>query len=341
MTQVLRMLSLADANTLLLIDEVGSGTDPDEGAAIGQAILEELREKNCRALVTTHLGSLKAAAYVFDRVDNASVEFDPATLQPTYRLRIGEPGNSNALLIARRLGMPDRLVRRAERELASRDRTLAKAIAGTIRSRRRAERARKTAEHARQRAATAAADAQQRSAELDGKKQQFERWVQQVAHLRPGDAVYVRSFDRQGTVVRMRLHQQQAEVDVGSMTVQVALTDLQPAEGPAPPAKPSSTPTAPAAKGSPAASPPKPKPAPAKPPTPRRRRPPVPMEQLQALQPGDVVLVQRFKRQGRIIRMDAEKKLAVVDLGKMEVQVAWTEIRPHRPDEERSDKESS
>jgi DNA mismatch repair protein MutS2 len=321
MSHVLRMLSLADRDTLLLIDELGSGTDPDEGAAIGHAILDELRARGCRTLVTTHLGALKAAAYVYPRVDNASVEFDPVTLRPTFHLRIGEPGNSNALQIARRLGMPAQLVDRAAEELAHRDRTLSKAIAGTIRSRRRAERARRAAEHARQKAASAQADAKLRSEELTNRKEEFEDWVRRVAHLRPGDAVRVRSFDRWGTVVRMRLHQQQAEVDLGSMVVQVPLTELQPAKGPAPPgAVPPPTPPPAKAKRPPKAKAPPPAPGPPAP-------PPVAIEQLAALGPGDEVWVHRFKRRGRIIRMDAEKKLAVVDLGAMEVQVSWTELR--------------
>ncbi|MBU0719383.1 MAG: hypothetical protein KJ749_14140, partial [Planctomycetes bacterium] len=148
LANLLDLLRHAGPHSLVLIDELGAGTDPDEGAAIGRAIVAELLRLGSHAVVTTHLSALKAIAFTSPRVDNAAVEFDPETLQPTFRVRLGEPGNSNALIIAKRLGMPPRLVKQAKGFLANRTRALNDAIAGTLDSRRGAEQARKHAREA-------------------------------------------------------------------------------------------------------------------------------------------------------------------------------------------------
>ncbi len=102
---------------LVLFDEIGAGTDPDEGAALAKAVLRSLSRRGAKVLATTHYGELKQFALSAGRFENASVEFDPVTLRPTYHLRIGVPGASNALDIAARLGMPPDLVQRARRYL--------------------------------------------------------------------------------------------------------------------------------------------------------------------------------------------------------------------------------
>lgn len=113
LTNLLTMLPAASPNTLVLLDELGAGTDPEEGAALALAVIDYLRETGAKTIVTTHFGQLKTYAYRFPRVRNASVEFDPDTLQPTYRLTIGVPGRSNALDIAARLGLPASIVDKA------------------------------------------------------------------------------------------------------------------------------------------------------------------------------------------------------------------------------------
>jgi len=111
--QVREILGAADERALVLLDELGAGTDPDEGAALAQAILEELAERGVLVIATTHLEPLKAFASTHPRARNASVEFDTATLAPTFRLRYDQPGQSYALTIAARLGLDAELIARA------------------------------------------------------------------------------------------------------------------------------------------------------------------------------------------------------------------------------------
>lgn len=113
MRNIVRILQSAGERSLVLLDEIGAGTDPVEGAALAMALLETLHSRGCRTMATTHYGQLKSFAYAASGIANASVSFDPDTLAPTFRLSIGVPGSSNALAIAARLGLEDGIVERA------------------------------------------------------------------------------------------------------------------------------------------------------------------------------------------------------------------------------------
>jgi DNA mismatch repair protein MutS2 len=116
-TNIIRILKKADARSLVILDELGAGTDPQEGAALARAILSHLIERGITTFVATHYPELKTFAHSTDGVVNASLEFDVQTLRPTYHLTIGLPGRSNALAIAQRLGLDPQLVAAAKSEI--------------------------------------------------------------------------------------------------------------------------------------------------------------------------------------------------------------------------------
>jgi len=116
-TNIIHILEQASRRSLVLLDELGAGTDPQEGAALARSLLDYLLQRGITTLVTTHHPELKAYAHSVPGVVNASVEFDLKTLQPTYRLTIGLPGRSNALAIAERLGLPTGIVNAARAEI--------------------------------------------------------------------------------------------------------------------------------------------------------------------------------------------------------------------------------
>jgi DNA mismatch repair protein MutS2 len=117
LTNIVRILKKADNRSLVILDELGAGTDPQEGASLARAILAHLLERRITTFVATHYPELKTYAHATEGVVNASLEFDIATLRPTYKLTIGLPGRSNALAIAARLGLPEEIVSTARNEI--------------------------------------------------------------------------------------------------------------------------------------------------------------------------------------------------------------------------------
>ena len=225
------ILSKVDQASLVLLDELGSGTDPEEGGAIGQAVLDELVHIGCRGMITTHLGILKAYAYTKERVDNASVEFNTQTLSPTYHLQIGKPGESHAITVAQKLGMPKRIMSAARRHLGEQGKQFRKAIAATAAVREVAEEARQQAQAAHVAAMNQQDVYQAKLADLHRLQEEFEVWLATLPNLKEGDEVFIPSLNKPGRLVRLELHRQIAVVDSGSLQIEMPLSDLMPRLG--------------------------------------------------------------------------------------------------------------
>ena len=129
MKRIIDIMAVADGQSLVLIDELGAGTDPVEGAALAQAILMKLREKNAKIAATTHYAELKSYALETDGVCNASCEFDVQSLKPTYKLNIGLPGRSNAFAISEKLGLDKQTVEMAKSLVSDEDARFERVVA--------------------------------------------------------------------------------------------------------------------------------------------------------------------------------------------------------------------
>ena len=213
-SRIASIFETVTADSLVLLDELGAGTDPTEGAALGRAILDQLDKVGCRAIVTTHLGDLKTYAFNNPRAENGAVEFDVETMQPTYRLHIGQFGMSNALKIARRLKLPKELLRRARKYLKRRK--------GKTSELARLQELRQEAEKAKVEALTARDDADREKEDFERRKHALDREAAEKvalnvrrANLKPGTVVTVSRFDSSGKVVKVDAKKQTVTVSIG------------------------------------------------------------------------------------------------------------------------------
>ena len=149
LTNIVTILARADERCLVLLDELGAGTDPVEGSALARAILDHLRHRKITSFVATHYSELKSYAHITPGVENASVEFDLETLAPTYVMSIGLPGRSNALAIATRLGLDEGVVREARRLISREDLEVERYLADIRKARQEALAAAEAAKAAR------------------------------------------------------------------------------------------------------------------------------------------------------------------------------------------------
>lgn len=232
MKRITTILGRADDRTLVLLDEVGAGTDPAEGSALGRAIVDELDSLGVLAVVTTHLGELKSIALANPRVRNANVEFDLESLKPLYRVRIGEAGRSHALTIARRLNLPGHVVDRAEEYLKQ------ESPGGTAEFD-DLQRLRADAEKARQEALTAQADARRLQEELEkalaeqrGKDLKAQELQAARERLKVGDRVVVPrlGYDRPGRIAKVDAKKRVVSVSIGHMKWDAQLDEVIPLE---------------------------------------------------------------------------------------------------------------
>ena len=188
MTNLISILNEADYRSLVLVDELGSGTDPVEGAALAISILEKFRKRGCRVAATTHYAELKMYALQTEKVENACCEFDVESLKPTYRLLIGVPGRSNAFAISQKLGLSEDIIEHAKELVQSENKRFEDVIESLEASRQQFEERTREVEEAQaeiNRTRKELKDYQQklaeeRTAEVEKAKQQAMRIVSQV-----------------------------------------------------------------------------------------------------------------------------------------------------------------
>ncbi|HUS16479.1 MAG TPA: Smr/MutS family protein [Chloroflexia bacterium] len=179
MSNIISILKHLNNRSLVLLDELGAGTDPQEGAALARALVEHLLSSGALAIATTHYSELKAFAYTTEGVENASVEFDVETLSPTYRLTVGLPGRSNALAIATRLGLQQGLVKQAQRFLNPEDVQVENLLETIQRQRDQSAEDRAAAERARR--------------EMEARRRDLERQLRDVDRLKQEALVEARA----------------------------------------------------------------------------------------------------------------------------------------------------
>jgi DNA mismatch repair protein MutS2 len=172
-TNIIRILEQADQRSLVILDELGAGTDPQEGSALARSILTNLLEHGITTLVTTHHPELKAFAHAMPGVVNASVEFNLETLRPTFRLTIGLPGRSNALAIAERLGLPDEIIANARAEIHPDDLRAEDLLNEIHHQRDLARQARAAADEARQEAESLRAELYERLDKIEDERRKL------------------------------------------------------------------------------------------------------------------------------------------------------------------------
>lgn len=171
MTNVIGILDKANENSLVLIDELGSGTDPVEGAALAVSVLTQLKSYRAKVLATTHYQEVKMFALETEGVENASCEFDVETLKPTYRLIVGVPGKSNAFAISKKLGMSDGVISRAEELVSSENRRFEQVIDQLEQSRRELEQMRESMAVSERNAKLTESELKQKLSELEAQKE--------------------------------------------------------------------------------------------------------------------------------------------------------------------------
>ncbi len=274
---------------LVLLDELGAGTDPVEGSALARAIIERLLELGVLGVATTHYAELKAFAYATPGVENASVEFDVETLAPTYKLTIGLPGRSNALAIAARLGLSPALIERARASMARQDAQVEDLLAGIHRER-------DAAAAELQRAAEVRADAEKYRERLAAELREFEARRDEAWQAAREE---IEAELRQARSEVRRLRDEFRSVSVSRQWLEEAERRLQEVRARLPETPP----------GKPA-----------------ERAAAVVERSPRPLRPGDVVRVRSVGLTGEVLSIDEEEQTADVQVGGFRMQVDLDEL---------------
>jgi DNA mismatch repair protein MutS2 len=228
-SRIASIFATADGHSLVLLDELGAGTDPTEGAALGRAILDQLDTVGCRAIVTTHLGDLKTYAFSNDRAENGAVEFDIETLRPTYRLHIGQFGMSNALRIAKRLKLPKELLIRA-RKYVRRKKGKTGELNRLQQLREEAEKTRTEALAHQHEADRSREEYERKLAELEKRSTDEAKLNEWRSRLQAGEEVWSTKFGKKGKIARVNQAKGTLFLSVGIGQWEVFLNDVLPTE---------------------------------------------------------------------------------------------------------------
>lgn len=221
-TNIIRILKHADKSALVILDELGAGTDPQEGAALARAILAQLLKKGVTTLVTTHHPELKQFAHDTEGAINASVEFDVKTLRPTYQLTIGLPGRSNAIAIATRLGLDAEIVAAAKSEVHPDDLRADKLLDDIRKERNRSSRERDKAIKARQKTDTLNAELQKRLDQIEDERREA------LAKARAEGELEVAVLKRNLDALKQQLHKARQPLDaIKAMEEKVEVMEAQ------------------------------------------------------------------------------------------------------------------
>jgi len=205
MSNIVNILKQADRECLVLLDELGAGTDPQEGSALARSIITYLLELGAMAVGTTHYSELKAFAFSTPGVENASVEFDINTLSPTYRLTIGTPGRSNAFAIASRLGLNRAIIDRARSFIDPESQNVEDVLEGIRRERENARRERSTAEQGRR--------------EIEDRQRELDRRLAEADEIRARAADDARrELEHELETLRSELRHLRGRVEAGLMS---------------------------------------------------------------------------------------------------------------------------
>ena len=208
LTNIISFLNRADERSMVLLDELGAGTDPAEGSALARALLDHFRHRGTTTFVATHYPELKTYAHLTPGVCNACVEFDPKTLSPTYRLTIGLPGRSNAFAIARRLGLPREITEAARRTVSSADLRTEDMLADIHRLRIQTAQARDTANEARAEAEKLTRELRERLGTIELERQEILEQAQEKA------IAELEALRAEASGLRRRLHAAAAPLEI-------------------------------------------------------------------------------------------------------------------------------
>lgn len=290
MRNIVNIVRDVTPDSLILIDELGTGTDPTEGAALAQSILEELLARGAKAVATTHFSELKHFATTRERVENGSVEFDNVTLEPLYKIVIGRPGRSNAFEIASRLGLPGEIVERAREYLSVDQRRAEDLLKNLELTQQQAEGDREAARSLRREAEGLRAKYDAELARLLEKKQAIREKATEQAHEQ------VRRIRQEGEAIIRELREQlkqdsNREREQGIHEARDRINDLSgqiPAR------------SAPVGGGA------------------------APRE----LKPGETVFIPRFNQEGQVVSVTKGDE-AVVQVGSIRLNLPFAELRLH------------